>query len=279
MVAEDVVREIMQPISRLDRDVRNAADKLSKDEVRFLVDNYYIWQEQRKRSNNQIRALTESKEPHEAIQWLSGNAVSLEHSVKTVLDAYTRSKTLGKWSRSVVGIGPVIAAGLMAHIDITRAPTVGHIWSFAGLNPEAVWEKGQKRPWNASLKTLCWKMGESFVKVQNREGDVYGQIYAERKEQEIARNEGGHFREQAAAILEKKKIGKDTDAYKAYSIGKLPPAHIHARAKRYAVKLYLAHWHHVAYELEYGKEPPKPYVLTQDGHTHYIAPPGWPLAA
>ena len=59
----------------------------------------------------------------------------------------------------------------------------------------------------------------------------------------------------------------------------LPPAHIHARAKRYAVKLFLSHWHHVAYMIEYdGQEPPKPYILNQDGHTHFLAPPNWPMA-
>jgi len=57
----------------------------------------------------------------------------------------------------------------------------------------------------------------------------------------------------------------------------LPPAHIHARARRYAVKLFLSHYHHVAYEVATGQKPPKPYVLDRiPGHTHYVAPPNWP---
>jgi hypothetical protein len=81
------------------------------------------------------------------------------------------------------------------------------------------------------------------------------------------------YAEQAKAVLEKKKIGKTTDAYAAYSIGKLPPAHIHARAKRYAVKLFLAHLHEVWYTKHFGEAPPKPYPIAILGHAHYLAPP------
>jgi len=70
------------------------------------------------------------------------------------------------------------------------------------------------------------------------------------------------------------KIGKATEAYGHYSSGKLPPAHIHARAKRYAVKLFLSHWHHKAYEFHFGKPPPFPYPIAFLGHAHFIALPG-----
>ena len=92
----------------------------------------------------------------------------------------------------------MIAAGLEAHIDITRAPTVGHIWRYAGLDPTCEWRKGEKRPWNASLKTLCWKIGESFVKVSGKEKSLYGRLWKERKELEEKRNAAGEFADQAA---------------------------------------------------------------------------------
>jgi hypothetical protein len=170
----------------------------------------------------------------------------------------------------------VIAAGLLANIDIERAPTVGHIWRFAGLDPTVTWDKGTKRPWNARLKVLTWKIGESFVKVSNHADDIYGHVYAERKALEAAANERGEFAAQAEAKLAKYRIGKDTEAYGHYSKGHLPPAHIHSRAKRYAVKLFLSHWHHVAYETRFGEPPPKPYILTRPEHVHFFAPPHWP---
>ena len=141
------------------------------------------------------------------------------------------------------------------------------------MNPGQEWGKGEKRPWNASLKTLCWKIGESFVKVSGNEKSFYGKIYAERKQNEIARNEAGEFKEQAALKLQKFKIGKDTDAYAAYITGKLPPAHIHARAKRWTVKMFLSHLHEIWFTDEYGVAPPKPYAIVHLGHAHYIEPP------
>ena len=180
--------------------------------------------------------------------------------------------------KSIVGIGPVIAAGLMCHIDIEKAPTVGHIWRFAGLDPTTIWEKKQKRPWNAKLKTLTWKISESFVKTCNHADSFYGPLYQERKVKEQANNDAGLYADQAKAKLEKFKIGKDTEAYGYYSKGFLPPAHIHARAKRWTVKLFLSHLDFVDHNLRYGVDPPKPYILTpQGGHAHEIKAPNWPL--
>lgn len=269
---------LLEPFQMLDRDLQAAASTLTPNAARYLVDFYYAVQNYRIRFGNQIRALSESGEPHELIVWMYENAKGLEHSVQKSLDVYSMESEAGRWARSIAGVGPVIAAGLLAHIDITRAPSTGHIWSFAGLNPEQRWEKGQKRPWNARLKVLVtFKLGESFVKVQNRSQDIYGHIYAARKKLEQEANDYLFYAEQAARILATKKIGKDTDAFKYYSASRLPPAHIHARARRYAVKLFLAHLHDVWYEIATGEQPPKPYVIEHLGHVDMLMPPHWPL--
>lgn len=263
----------MEPIERLKRDIRAASITLSDNEARFLVDAYYMMQEDRKRAHNQVRALTENEEPHAVIGWLASQSQTLESQLKSALDVYSKSSHVGRWSRGIVGIGPVIAAGLMAHIDITRAPTAGHIWRFAGLDPTVSWEKGSRRPWNAQLKTLCWKIGESFVKVSGKPDAFYGHIYSERKHLESERNERGEYADQAKKKLATNNIGKGTDAYAYYSAGKLPPAHIHARAKRYSVKLFLSHWHDVAYRSHHNAAPPTPYPIAHLGHAHIIKPP------
>jgi len=260
---------IDDPIQRLTKDLREASRKLGRREVRYLVDAYYQMQEDRKRANNQVRAMSEDGEPCAVIEWLGRQTRMLEQQIKLALDYYSRSHPLGRWARSIKGIGPVIAAGLLAHIDLERAPTVGHIWRYAGLDPTVRWERGQKRPWNARLKTLCWKIGESFVKVSGKPDAYYGQVYLQRKAYEQERNERGEYREQA--LERAKQVGRNTEAYKWYSKGMLPPAHIHARAKRYAVKLFLAHYHEMGYRLM-GKEPPLPYPIAVLGHAHYIRP-------
>jgi hypothetical protein len=243
---------ITTELLRLSRDIKQAGVTLERREARYLVDSYYQMQDYRISSENQIRSMSKDDEPHLTLDFFSSQMRMLENQIKSVLDTWSSSKELGVWAKSITGIGPVIAAGLLAHIDIEKAPTVGHIWRYAGLDPTMTWEKGQKRPWNSDLKVICWKAGESFVKVSGNKNDIYGKFYVQRKEYEI---------------------GKDTDAYKAYSVGKLPPAHIHARAKRYAVKLFLAHYHETGYRLHYGEEPPAPYPIAVLGHAHRIPAP------
>lgn len=267
------VTENLEPVAKLKRDTRAAAATLSASEARFLVDLYYIQQNQRKRNDNQVRALTETGEPHAVLEHVAAQSRALENQVKSALNAYSAAHPVGQWARSQIGIGPVIAAGLLAHIDITKAPTVGHIWSYAGQNPNAKWGKGQKRPWNGELKKLCWIIGESFVKVSGNEDAYYGAVYVKRKALEIERNEAGQFADQAARALSENNYKKDTESYKAYIKGKLPPAQLHARAKRYAMKLFLSHLHDVWFREEFGEAPPLPYPIAHGEHVHYLPPP------
>lgn len=264
---------VLDAIRNLTKDERAAASTLGRDEARFLVDAYYTMQENRIRATAQVRALSQSGEPNAVLQWLARMNLTLEQAIKVALDCYSASQPIGQWMRRQKGVGPVISAGLIAHLDIHKAKTAGAFWSFAGLDPSVRWEKGQKRPWNADLKVLCWKLGESFVKVSNLEDAFYGRFYRRTKDELIARNERGEFAEAARMKLEQFKIGKDTEAYKHYSQGRLPPAHIHARARRVTVKLFLSHLHEVWWKLEFGTEPPKPFSIAILNHTHYIPPP------
>jgi hypothetical protein len=260
----------LNAIERLTKDLANASRTLGQSETRFLVDAYYMMQEQRKRTANQVLAMSGSTEPHDVLQWFLDQNKTLENQVKRALTKYAEGHPVGQRMMGVVGIGPVITAGLLAHIDIHQAPTVGHIWRFAGLDPTSSWEKGERRPWNAALKTLCWKIGESFVKIKGKDDGFYGQLYDQRKAYEHAKNERLEYADQAAAVLK----SRPTHKQKAiYAEGKLPDGHIHARAKRYAVKLFLAHLHEVWYREEFGKAPPPPYPIAQLGHAHKVEPP------
>jgi hypothetical protein len=335
--------EDMPGILRQSRDLRKASATLSDTEARYLVDQYYTLQKYRQRATNQVGAITraDNPEPHETLAFFGKHFGTIENAIEHHLDVYAKASPTGMWSRGITGVGPILAAGLLAHIDITKAPTAGHIWRFAGLDPTVKWlgsegaaklvqevvgtskkvtyehvvaiglrlnrqpenligiiRTQQKvplheaapltkttltkavalRPWNAALKVLYWKLGESFVKVSNNPNDIYGKVYAERKALEIKRNESGAFAEQAAAALNAKRYGADTTAKKSYLAGALPPAHIHQRAQRYSVKLFLAHWQEVAYWNHYGERAPKPYVLTHMEHAHYIEPPNAPWA-
>ena len=300
----------IDPEYRLTKDLRASAALIGRDEARYLVDTYYAIQKFRLGTGNQKRDLVKAQEPHALIQWTLDTFERFEGDVKKALAVYAASGPLGQWALSIHAIGPVITAGLLAHISIelfpcakcgtngkedggscqrrtpscegvckpARVQTAGQIWRFAGLDdPKNYdWSKGKKRPWNASLKVLCWKIGESFCKLRGYENDIYGKVYAERKAEEIERNERGDNAEEAARTLASKKYGP-SETRTAYEAGRLPDGRIDLRAKRVAVKLFLAHYHHVAYELRYGEPPPLPYIIAHGNHTHFIGPPKWPV--
>jgi hypothetical protein len=261
-------------VAKLSRDLRNAAKTMGLREARYFVGAYYDLQDYRIAAANQQRKLLEGAEPSEFIGWLNTNLEILEKQIAAVLDKWSAAQPMGEWSREILGIGPVIASGLMAHIDITKAPTAGHIWRFAGLDPTVKWSKGEKRPWNAQLKRLCWLLGESFVKVSGRDNDVYGHLYQERKAYESANNDAGRLADTAADRLKRARQQKaDAGLIAVFESGKLPAAALHARAKRWTVKIFLAHWHEQAYTLHYGQPPPLPYPIAHLGHAHRIEPP------
>jgi hypothetical protein len=325
-------------VSRLNAELRQQAREMGMQQARYLVDAYYSMQEYRKSGANKMRAVDNGDTPPmPLLDWLTGQFATLEVRLRDLLGNYAQGSPVGEWSLSQVGIGPVLAAGLLAYIDMGIAKTPGHIYRFAGLDPTQEWMGAAKakdrvalyavddrgvmldedlaqiatsvglrtekllkrlvdregkalpptpanvakalslRPWNARMKVLCWKIGQSFVKVSGNEDAVYGRLWAERKLLEVQNNEAGLYAEQAARALETKKYGKETDAYKCYSSGKLPPAHVQARSERWVVKLFLSHWWEVAYEVHYGEKAPEPYPIAILGHADRIAVPGWPL--
>jgi transcriptional regulator with XRE-family HTH domain len=258
------------------------AKSLGHDEARFLVDTYYELQKSRVRANNRLKALAREDKPNAVMEKLRDLYVSQEKTIQKILNQWVKEQPIGQWSLQVLGVGPIIASGLIAHIDITQRDAngnvlgyrqVSNIWAFAGYDPTKTWEKGKKRPWNAALKLLAYNLGISFRYQCNNPKSLYGKIYTKRKSQETWYNEDLRFEDQAKSILSKKNIGKDTEAYKYYIKGKLPPAHIDARARRYVVKIFLSHWWECAWRLANpGKQPPEPWAIAHGGHAHYTEP-------
>ena len=67
--------------------------------------------------------MSKDGEPHSTLKWLADMNRTLEESIKSALDVYSSASSVGRWLRSQKGIGPVIAAGFLAHLDITKAET------------------------------------------------------------------------------------------------------------------------------------------------------------
>lgn len=287
----------LPPVAALEKDVKKAAATLGRNEARVLVDTYYQLQDFRIASTNQVRSILKaqeetSEEPHETLAFFGDQFKTLEKQIQSALDHYSSSLALGVWAREHIGIGPVIAAGLLAHIDVTKAPSASSVWRFAGYAPGQKKQKGVKRDWNADLKVLCWKMGDSFVKFSGREDCFYGKLYRNRKEFELIRDaqvQGPFKTKEGLPALEAVEIAgwwfqggnstaaaetlattnfQDKATIERYQSGKLPDGRLDMRARRYAVKRFLLHYWEAAYWLQYGTEPPHPYVQEHLGHVH-----------
>ena len=320
------VLEVPQELTgRIDKDVRLAAERMSVEEARYIVQLFYSMQDERIASNNQAKALQRDERPNHSIDYISRHFAALEHRVALLLRAYAQQQQICRWMMAQKGIAHVIASGLRAHINIHRCKNPSALWDYAGLNPHKRWPSraeadkwvrenmasgskaseeviaqaandfgrnpaqlralvGQtpskvaaglaKKPFNGELKTLCWKLGESFVKVSGFDDALYGRLYRERKLEEAARNDAGEFEQQAQAKLETMNIGKSTEAYAWYAAGKLPPAHVHARAKRWTVKVFLDHLYRRWHGLEKPHLPlPRPWIIEHGGHSGEIEPP------
>lgn len=259
-------------VGKLDKDLTSKIKTLTKDEVRYIVDYYYMIQENRKRNSNQITAFSKDNEPHELFEFLNNQTMVLENQIKRSMDHWTDSYIVAKiLKEKVYGIGPIITAGLVAHIDIKKAKTAGAIWRYAGLDPTSKWEKGQKRPWNASLKTLCWKIGQSFMKFSGKEECFYGKLYKSQKEHLVKKNLEGGFKELADSVVSSKNF-RNKEVLAKYKSGILPDGHVDAMARRWVVKLFLSNLHELWCKVD-GIDCPKPYVMAHLGHAHHIIQP------
>lgn len=131
--------------SKLSKDIKKSLTTVGKEETRFLVDTFYQIQSYRISTAAQIRAIEQDadKAPdktHECLSWYLEQIQLLEKELEKALKVCASSTHAGRWAQSIVGIGPIISACLISSLDITKAPSAGHFWSYCGLNDN-------NRPW------------------------------------------------------------------------------------------------------------------------------------
>lgn len=124
---------------KLSADMKAAAARLRPNEARFLVDSYYQRQDARIAAANQGRSLKDQGEPSSLVDWISDVEDALETRIKQVLEIWSDAHPAGRWMKSNVGVGPCLAAGFLAYIDIRKAVHVSAIWRLAGLDPTRPW--------------------------------------------------------------------------------------------------------------------------------------------
>lgn len=254
----DTLKQIKMLRRAVNKDFTKAAKRMPEREVKYLVSMYYTCQEMRIAVAARLRMLGE--ESNELLGIFLNQFEEVEKDIQAALDVYTDNNGIGNRFRQVRGIGPVLTAGWLAHVNVHIAHNCAKVLSFGGYNPNMVWEKGQKRPYNAEFKLVLSKMGRAFVFLSNR-NSFFGQKYKDYKTLIEGKNERGEFAERCKEILAKKRYKETTLAYQAYIKGRYPKAHIVASARLKATALCVGILHREHYFQTMGRFPVSPYAV------------------
>jgi hypothetical protein len=307
----------MKKIQRLGappKDIRNAAVDMSVREARFMIEDFYRWVGLAQASKDHRRILDKEDLTNYSVGFMSKQVRNMRDQYRLFLDIWSEQYPAAKWAKSIRGIGPVIAAGLAAYIDIDKAKSISSIWRYAGVDPNSrrmtlvetdaliqdamdkfgteisdkhvIWISGRigKDPekllafsrskkrgltwpklsrairwpsYNPMVKRIVISAGNCFIKHPS----MYHDLYTMRKIYETNINENGGYKKRAKRQFERYNYQPGTGAYDCYSQGRLPESHIIGSAKRYAVKIFLAHYFMVDWYIKYDEAPPDCYAL------------------
>jgi len=205
------------------------------------------------------------------LQTLLKLAKNLEKEYLSFMNEYISGEAIWtQWLSGVKGISTVLCANLLKEVgycdgiyteDVLddegeilhrkgdeRTPSISSLWRYFGLDvvdgkaPKR--RRGEKIGYKPRLRTLAWKITDSFVKQRT---PYYRDVYDKEKERQLRLME-----EKAENAPER-------------------PLHAELRARRKTAKLFLSHFWFVARTLKYLSTEP-PYVEARLGHKHIIMP-------
>ena len=119
----------------------------TRNEIKMLVDLFYQIQHIRVALREQIRSIEgsdkdekskkgkSSKKAHIMIlDYCLKSMMIIENAIKKALDIISDNSEVGRWLKQITGIGPVLAAGLIAYFDVTKSSYATGFISYAGFN-------------------------------------------------------------------------------------------------------------------------------------------------
>lgn len=129
----------MQGLVELPEQVLKSSALLTRDQLRFIMSIYYHIQEYRRSLENQIPSVLQGLEGETldippVIDWVVREIYNTEISIEKIAEAYTDSNPVTRWAKSIIGVSPIVAAGLVAEFDISRTRHANQFFTYCGLN-------------------------------------------------------------------------------------------------------------------------------------------------
>lgn len=218
----------------------------------------------------------------EKLHGISIETEKTETNYKGLMDQYLfQEKLWSLWLEKIRGISSVLGSNLLKNFGYCENyEYVSSLWRHTGFDPDGAKgrKKGETISYNPKLKTLVWKIGDSFMKQRTQ---PYRRIYDSEKIRQLKLLENAIKKMSEDEKKKWKKLSKKKDA-RSFLDGFNPFAPVSLlnadfRARRKMVKIFLQHYWIIGRQI---KELPitKPYPIDKMGHTHYIEPPFNPFA-
>lgn len=255
------------------------------DEMKYILRTYsYLKLLYRYQSNKMKNMLYKSKNLSFELGFLYLPIFHMLRNFNRFFERYATCSVTGRWLDSIRGIGGVTIFSLMAHgadhIKSGRFKTVGPLWRYYGLEP-AKTIRARIIQYNRIPPEIrdCFFNFRTWIKYKNT--PVYTDIYKKRLAYEIERNSNGgnavYLNKYGTESFLGKSFSKNFVSY--MKEGKLPIYLLQNRSAKYALKVFIAHFHHVCYVETFKSLPPKPYVLDSlGGHSLSDQIPNWPYS-
>lgn len=160
------------------------------NELKLLTRTFYSVQNHRMALANRVRAYEHLHLPTEHLKLALEDIEASEKKMQRHLIIMLKDEPFyNSWLKKVKGIGPLLAASLMAELGSPEGfKTVGQLMAYSGMdvrNGEAPRRKrGEKANWNGNIRMTLFKAASSFIKKTDCFGrklyDEYKTYYIER---------------------------------------------------------------------------------------------------
>lgn len=120
-------------VRRVPKDIRYSAVDMSKLEAQYLYKDYMSWRKLNQTSTHYRNILGKKGDHSDCINFITADIQRLRKNIVDMLDIWAENYITGRWVKSIPGLGPVVAGGLLSVVDIKRAPTSSSLCQFAGF--------------------------------------------------------------------------------------------------------------------------------------------------
>ena len=274
----DIIRRKMEniPLVNSVEEKKEDADKFKNKFVDKKIPEYL------EQLNKEGKISDEEKFYVERILDVQKNAEKYETEYKKLMKEFVESEPIyNEFLVKIKGISAILSANLLKEFGYCeKAPNISSLWKYTGMHVEKgeapVRKKGEKLSFNAKLRTLCYKISDSFVKQRT---PFYREIYDKEKERQVGlMNEvlNKLSKEQEKELKKIKKRKEKRDFFNQFN-PKAPVSLLNAdmRARRKMVKIFLAHYWQASKELSHQREENHQRIASQEykGNQESVAKP------